>query len=166
MKKIAIVVALILITGCTNTTDKNITFYESKDRSKVTALTGETLDGGSFKQVAGKVLVINVWASWCSPCRAEAPTLLAISKKYQEVQFVGILTRDNPATATAFINKFNIDYPTVVDDSKLLNYRKVAAANAIPTTLVIDKTGKVAGRISGAVTVAGLSQLIEKVLAE
>ena len=110
--------------------------------------------------------VVNVWASWCAPCRAEAPTLAALSVKYSDVAFIGILTRDNPATAEAFNRKFALPYPTLIDDSVLIGFRKTLPANAIPTTVVLDKNGLVAGRISGAITVASLSSLIEKVSEE
>ena len=103
---------------------------------------------------------------WCSPCRAEEPILSALAKKYQQVAFVGILTRDNPVNAEAFVRKRESAYPTLIDDSVLIGFAKTLPANAIPTTIVIDKQGKVAGRISGAVTYASLSSLIEKVLEE
>ena len=113
-----------------------------------------------------QMVLVNVWASWCSPCRAEEPTLSALSQKYSDVQFIGILTRDNPVNAEAFNRKRGTPYPTLIDDSILSGFRKSLPANAIPTTVVIDREGKVASRISGVVTVASLSQLIEEALAE
>jgi thiol-disulfide isomerase/thioredoxin len=114
----------------------------------------------------GALAVINVWASWCSPCRAEEPTLAAMTKKYPEVNFLGILTRDNPVNAEAFVRKNKSPYPTLIDDSVLIGFSKSLPANAIPTTLVLDKDGMVAGRISGVVTIASLSELIEKIKSE
>jgi thiol-disulfide isomerase/thioredoxin len=125
-----------------------------------------TLLGTNYKFDGGKVAVVNVWASWCSPCRAEEPALSALAKKYTGVEFIGILTRDNPVNAEAFVRKREIPYPTLIDDSILVGFRKSLPANAIPSTVVIDKTGKVAARISGAITVTSLSELIEKVSAE
>jgi thiol-disulfide isomerase/thioredoxin len=125
-----------------------------------------TLSGKNFTFTKGNVAVVNVWASWCSPCRAEEPTLSALSRKYSDVQFIGILTRDNPVNAEAFARKRSTPYPTLIDDSILIGFRKSLPANAIPTTVVIDRQGRVAARISGAVTVASLSQLIEEVSAE
>ena len=118
------------------------------------------------EQLRGQVWVFNVWASWCSPCRAEEPTLSALARKYADVQFIGILTRDNPVNAEAFTRKRNSPYPTLIDDSILIGFRKSLPANAIPTTVIIDRNGRVAARISGSVTVASLSQLIEQVSAE
>jgi hypothetical protein len=82
------------------------------------------------------------------------------------VQFVGILTRDNPVNAEAFTRTRKTPYPTLIDDSILIGFRKSLPANAIPTTVVLDKNGKVAARISGSVTVASLSQLIDEVSGE
>ena len=129
-------------------------------------LTGVTLDGENLQIPNGGIVVVNVWASWCAPCRAEAPTLAALSNKYQGTVFVGVLTRDSEVAARAFQKRFNLPYPTLVDDSVLLGFRDSLSANAIPSTIVIDKKGRVAARISGEITVASLSDLIEKVHAE
>jgi thiol-disulfide isomerase/thioredoxin len=122
-----------------------------------------TLSGQTYTYQKNTVAVVNVWASWCSPCRAEAPTLVALANKYSDVEFIGILTRDNPANAEAFERRFKIPYPTVIDDAILAGFRGSLSANAIPTTVVLDNQGRVAARISGVVTVASLSQLIERV---
>ena len=125
-----------------------------------------TLLGTEYSLPRDALAVVNVWASWCSPCRAEEPTLAALTKKYPEINFVGILTRDNPVNAEAFVRKYKSPYPTLIDDSVLIGFSKSLPANAIPTTLVLDKSGKVAGRISGVVTIASLSELIEKIETE
>jgi thiol-disulfide isomerase/thioredoxin len=146
--------------------DGSTTFIKISDRKIAPAITGMTLSGENYTYNKDRVAVVNVWASWCSPCRAEAPTLVALANKYTDVAFIGILTRDNPANAEAFERRFNIPYPTVIDDSILLGFKGSLPANAIPTTVVLDKSGLVAARISGVVTVASLSKLIEKVAAE
>ena len=146
--------------------DGSTTFIKISDRKIAPAITGMTLSGDNYTYKKDRVAVVNVWASWCSPCRAEAPTLVAMANKYTDVAFIGILTRDNPANAEAFERRFNIPYPTVIDDSILLGFKGSLPANAIPTTVILDKSGLVAARISGVVTVASLSKLIEKVSAE
>ena len=146
--------------------DGSTTFIKISDRKIAPAITGMTLSGENYTYKKDRVAVVNVWASWCSPCRAEAPTLVALANKYTDVAFIGILTRDNPANAEAFERRFNIPYPTVIDDSILLGFKGSLPANAIPTTVILDKSGLVAARISGVVTVASLSKLIEKVSAE
>lgn len=144
----------------------NVSFIKQQDRIPAPKLSGITLTGKSYTYNVGQVAVVNVWASWCAPCRAEAPTLAALSEKYSDVAFIGILTRDNPVNAEAFTRRFALPYPTLIDDSVLIGFRKSLPANAIPSTVVIDKRGEVAARISGEVTVASLSELIEKVSAE
>ena len=146
--------------------DGSTTFIKISDRKIAPAITGMTLSGDNYTYKKDRIAVVNVWASWCSPCRAEAPTLVAMANKYTDVAFIGILTRDNPANAEAFERRFNIPYPTVIDDSILLGFKGSLPANAIPTTVILDKSGLVAARISGVVTVASLSKLIEKVSAE
>lgn len=178
MKKTALVLAsLLLLTGCSNGGASKaeesfiagsgaVTKIKVGNRISAPAISGMTLSGKNFTFTKGRVAVVNVWASWCSPCRAEEPTLSALSQKYADVQFIGILTRDNPVNAEAFNRKRGTPYPTLIDDSILIGFRKSLPANAIPTTVVIDRDGNVAARISGSVTVASLSNLIEEVSAE
>jgi thiol-disulfide isomerase/thioredoxin len=178
MKKFAALIVLAFaLTACggggTSTSEESFvsgdgstTFIKISDRKIAPAITGMTLSGENYTYQKDRVAVVNVWASWCSPCRAEAPTLVALANKYTDVAFIGILTRDNPANAEAFERRFKIPYPTLIDDSILLGFKGSLPANAIPTTVVLDKSGLVAARISGVVTVASLSKLIEKVSAE
>jgi thiol-disulfide isomerase/thioredoxin len=142
------------------------TYIQESERVAAPALSGMTLLGTQYSLPANQVAVVNVWASWCSPCRAEEPTLAALVEKYSEVNFVGILTRDNLVNAEAFVRKRNSPYPTLIDDALLIGFSKSLPANAIPSTVVIDKNGLVAGRISGVVTIASLSELLDKVLSE
>ena len=169
--------ALLTLVGCGNGGDMKaqesyisgdgaVTFIGASDRIPAPPISGMTLLGTNYSFKVGKVAVVNVWASWCSPCRAEEPALTALAEMYPDVSFIGILTRDNPVNAEAFVRKRNIPYPTLIDDSILIGFRKSLPANAIPSTVVIDKQGNVAARVSGAVTVSSLKDLIEKVSAE
>ena len=178
MKLLSIFFATLLLTSCSggglSAQSENAyvagsgaaVYVKKTERKMAPEISGETLTTGDNRLNQNQVTVINVWASWCAPCRAEIPTLIALSKKYSEVTFIGILTRDNPPTAEAFQRRFAIPYPTLIDDSILLGFKGSLAANAIPSTVVIDRNGKVAGRISGEVTVASLSELIESVSSE
>lgn len=176
-KIVAAVSALALLTGCgsvgSTTAQESFvagngatSYISPEDRVKAPTISGMTLLGSNYRLPKNEYAVVNVWASWCSPCRAEEPVLAALSEKYAEVNFVGILTRDNPVNAEAFIRKNKSPYPTLIDDSVLIGFSKSLPANAIPTTLVIDKNGGVAGRISGIVTIASLSELLDKVQSE
>ncbi len=176
-KAIATLIIGVLLTSCggggTSSSQESfvagngsVTFIKPDKRVEAPTLTGMTLSGTKYKFIVGQVAVVNVWASWCSPCRAEAPTLAALANKYVDVSFMGILTRDNPATAEAFQRRFALPYPTFIDDSLLIGFKGSLQANAIPSTVVIDKKGRVAARISGEITVASLTDLIERVSAE
>lgn len=137
---------------------------DAKDRQSAPDISGATLDGSTFNLDKSKFTVINVWASWCAPCRAEAPIFQDFASKNSNISFVGILTRDNLSAARAFTKRFAISFPTLVDDSIIVKFRGSLTPNAIPTTLVIDDKGRIAARISGAVTVAGLQKVLEKVI--
>jgi len=174
---ILVAVSALVLTGCGNggssvaqesyiSGNGAVTFISANDRQMAPKLSGDTLYGTKFDFAGDKIAVVNVWASWCSPCRAEMPALTALSEKNIDVQFMGILTRDNLANAEVFARQLGVPYPNFIDDSLLLGFRNTLPANAIPTTVVLDKQGRVAARISGAVTVGGLSNLIERLRAE
>lgn len=137
-----------------------VTVIDKSDRQVAPAITGPLLDGGSYIQELGRVQVMNVWASWCSPCRAEAPALQDLSEAHPEARFVGVLTRDNLVAARAFVERFGITYPTITDDALLANFTNQLSVNAIPTTLLIDKKGRVAARISGEITYSSMDDLL------
>lgn len=177
MKKIALALA-VLLTACGGagvssgneqsfvSGDGTVTVLSPVDRKMAPTITGPTLDGSTFTSKSG-VRVINLWASWCAPCRAEAPTLARLSKEFEgRVQFIGLLTRDNVASANAFLEKFGLTYPTIRDEALILDFAGSLPPNAIPTTLVIDKEGRVAARLSGEVTDASLSGVLKSILAE
>ncbi len=178
MKIITLLIAVSLLTACSgggisaqsensfvSGTGTSV-YIKIDDRKEAPEISGELLMGGSKSLASGQVMVINVWASWCAPCRAEAPLLQEFSLQYPEVQFAGILTRDNLSSAISFYENFKITYPTFIDDSLLIGFKGSLIPNAIPTTIIIDKNNKVAVRISGEVTVAGMRDLLDRVLAE
>ena len=136
----------------------NVSVFAPADRKPAPALTGTTLDDKpwSLADQAGKIVVLNVWGSWCPPCRKEAPDLVAASKELgRSVQFIGLNTRDlDKAPAKKFVQEFGVTYPSIYDPNgkALLGFRGQISAAAIPSTLVIDKNGKVAARVVGEVT--------------
>ena len=128
-----------------------------------------TLSGADFtlsKQL-GKVVVMNVWASWCEPCRAEAPALQDVWKKsnQKKVQFVGLDTRDSDTAAQNFVDRYGISYPQAIDPEARVQllFRDTLPAQAIPSTLIVDAKGNVAARILGATTEAALRSVIDDV---
>jgi len=132
-------------------------------RKEAPTVSGLDLNGKEVQLEVGKVAVINVSASWCSPCRAEAPLLADFAVKNPQIQFLGILTRDNVSAAQSFVSHFNISYPTLADDSIIAKFHGNFPPNAIPTTLVLDAQGRVAARISGEVTTSLLKDILQKI---
>ena len=143
-----------------------VMIIEKDDREIAPPITGPLLGGGTYAQEQGRVQLMNVWASWCSPCRAEAPALQDLSVAHPDVQFVGVLTRDNLVAAQAFVDRFGLTYPTITDDALLADFTGQLSVNAIPTTLLIDKAGKVAARISGEITYSTLDELLTDLVNE
>jgi thiol-disulfide isomerase/thioredoxin len=150
-----------------------VTIVPPADRQQAPAFSGPLLGGsGEFDlaQAKGDVVVLNVWASWCPPCRSEAPALQAVSAELtdQDVQFVGINVRDNETDARAFEQEFGLTYPSVVDTDSalLLAFRDTLPPSAIPSTLVIDRKGRVAARILDEVTQTSLRDLVADIAAE
>lgn len=146
----------------------SVSFVEQGKRVQAPRILGTDLDGNLFKKSSNSILVVNVWASWCAPCRAEAPALEQLSEDFasSDVQFLGLVTRDNDDAARAFLRRFAISYPTVHDDNLIGSFSSSLSPNAIPTTLVIDRKNRVAARLSGEITVASLSAMIRRVIGE
>ena len=144
------------------------------ERDAAPDLSGKTIDGKQLDvaDYKGKVVVLNIWGSWCAPCRAEAPNF---QKVYDDlgadgVQFVGINTRDtNIRAARAFEEDFDVPYPSLYDPTGklLLRFDKgTLNPQAIPSTLVIDREGRIAARSLAALSEEKLRKMITPVLAE
>lgn len=136
-------------------------------------VSGETLDGKeiSLRDYRGKTVVVNVWGSWCAPCRAEAPALAAASKQlsHRGVAFLGINSRDlDRAAAQAFARRFKVPYPSIYDQQgrTLLAFQGTLSPDAIPSTVVIDSRGRVAASIIGETTEDTLVGLVQDVMAK
>ncbi len=153
--------------------DGTVTEFDSTQRPTFLPFTGETESGQMLdsKALEGQVVVMNWWYSACAPCRAEAPELQALYEEFQDqgVQFIGVNVRDTAETALAFDRKFDISFPSIIDAQSgavSLAFQGVVSPQAVPTTLVIDKQGKVASRILGRIDSSILKTLIETVVAE
>lgn len=149
-----------------------ITRLAVEERSKPGEVSGVTIDGEpiSLADFAGKTVVVNVWGSWCAPCRAEAPDLVAASEELadDDVVFLGINSRDlNQAAARAFVRRFEVPYPSIYDQKgqTLLAFRGTLTPNSIPSTVVIDDQGRVAASVLGEVSKSTLVGLVEDVQA-
>jgi thiol-disulfide isomerase/thioredoxin len=150
-----------------------VTIVPPDERQPAPDFSGPLLSGdGQFDlaQARGNVVVLNVWASWCPPCRSEAPALQAVSVELadQKVQFIGVNVRDNRTDARAFEQQFGLTYPSVVDTTGalLLAFRDTLPPSAIPSTLVIDREGRLAARVLDEVTETSLGDLVADIATE
>lgn len=154
--------------------DGSTTLLDPAERGAAPKVSGTTLDGSALDLASfrGKVVVVNVWASWCAPCRAEAGALENVysQERSRGVEFVGIVSggKDSIDNAKAFTRKFQVSYPSLydADNSLVLAFRGQLPPAAIPTTLVLDREGRVAARALGEVDRSRLLGMIEPVLGE
>ena len=181
------VVALLLLAGCTpggqaNPDDVADQGYQSGDGSTTTWAVGDRkgpleLSGTDFEGTAqdvadwrGDVVVLNTWYANCPPCRAEAPDLAALATDYAAdgVQVLGINRTDDAGTAQAFERQFSVPYPSLADTdgTAIAALQGTVPVNAVPTTVVLDRSGHVAGRILGLADPSTLRSMVDGLLAE
>jgi len=145
------------------------TVFKIGSRPQAPAVSGNTVTGGKLSLAAyhGDVVVLNFWGSWCGPCRGEAPTLAVLSEKYAKdgVSFLGDDVGDTPVNALSFTRGMGITYPSVNDPGYQVaqEFGKAVLINDTPTTLVIDRTGHIAGVIIGAATYSELDTMLQDV---
>jgi thiol-disulfide isomerase/thioredoxin len=159
-------------TGPTSSSDQSVgvTVYPEGQRTTIPDVSGPTLDGRTWALSGqrGHVVVLNVWASWCEPCRSESPVLAGVARSTASagVRFVGIDEQDRLDAARAFAASAGATYPHVVDaDGTLLRSLRLVPSSGIPSTLVLDASGHVAARVIGAVDAATFEDLVRSVAA-
>jgi len=170
--------AVVLLTGWATGGNNGVTdvagsagavLYSAGHRPMAPDFTGTTLTGArlDFSSYRGRVVVLNFWGSWCGPCRAEAPTLAVTAQQYRSdgVAFLGVDVRDTTASALAFTRDFGITYPSVSDPGSVitLDFTAVVPIAGTPTTLVIDRTGHIAGAVFGTATSQELTDILAQV---
>lgn len=180
---VAMILAVAPLTACSHsapsasedkgfaTGDGSWSQIPASSRRAAPTLKGKNLDGKDLTTAGsrGKVVVVNVWGSWCAPCRHEAPALVTAAQRTKDVAvFYGINTRDlDRAPAKAFDRAFKVTYPSFYDpDGSLLLDFTVLPPKAIPSTVVIDRDGRVAGRFLGEVSADTLTTAIRDVAKE
>lgn len=168
--------------GGSSTEGSRSSFLQSKysfdtvpvaDRKAAPDISGKTTRGKrlSVDDYAGKVVVLNIWGSWCGPCVAEAPDFAKVARESERkgVQFVGINTRDGDvAQATAFEDRHKMPYPSLFDPSGKLMLRFPKGSinpQFLPTTVAIDRQGRVAARAIGPLGEDGLRKMIAPLVA-
>lgn len=140
-------------------------------RATAPTFSGTLLDGDRFSSssLSGKVAVINFWGSWCPPCRVETPEFQQV---YSEdagrgVTFLGVNVKDDEQLAKAFLTSKGITYPSLFDPrgEVALAFRDYPA-NAIPSTIVLDREGRVAAVYTAAVTQDDLRTVLDSMTKE
>lgn len=183
-RRLAALAAALLVTlvvsGCSTlegtgdagyvTANGQVRTIEADDRGEPVELSGEGLDGEQLDLAdhRGKVVVVNVWGAWCAQCRTEMPDLVGAAAKTSEIaDFVGINIRDSStAQAKSFMRTFGVEYPSFYspDGKALLAFSQTVPPNAIPSTVVLDAEGRVAGSVIGVLpSETTLVTLIEEV---
>jgi thiol-disulfide isomerase/thioredoxin len=162
---LAALACLLALTGCSSmsgtgdtgfvTGDGTVSEVASAQRGSAVTLEGTDLDGQDLDLAGlrGKPVVVVVWGSWCTPCRAEAPDVVAAAARLKgEAHFVGVNIRD-PSTSQArsFVRRFEVPYPSFYspDGRALLAFRGTLTPNSIPSFVVLDADGRVAASIIG-----------------
>ena len=157
-----------VLSGPDDATGGAIVQVDQADRRGPVDIAGSTLQGDELDlaDLRGEVVVLNVWGSWCVPCRTEAPRLQEASETIA-AEFVGLSFEDLPDNARAFEDQLGITYPTIADDAGQVLALGRYAPTAAPTTYVLDRLGRVAAVLTGEVkSLTTLEDLVEQVASE
>ena len=182
----ALVGAALLVTGCTGKDAVDVNnggefrfvagtpageVIPVNDRQHAPQFSGQLLDGSQFTSasLSDQVTVLNFWGSWCPPCRVETPEFQQVYTQVQGngVRFLGVNVKDDKQLANAFLTSKGITYPSLYDPTGevALAFRDYPA-NAIPSTIVLDREGRVAAVYTAAVKPEDLSKVVDRVVKE
>ena len=182
----AVLATVLALTGCAGGTeiqtggeedrfvsgDGSATVFEAGDRVPVPEVGGTTFEGDelALADYEGRILVLNVWASWCGPCRAEQPVLDEVFAEYGDlgVDFLGVNIKDNETAALAYTENKGVEYPSLYDQPGEIPqaFRETVPPRAIPSTLVISPEGEIAARVIGPTTYGQLTGLLDPLVVE
>ena len=182
----AISAAVLALSGCAGGTeiqtggeddrfisgDGSATVFEMGERDSAPDVTGTTFEGDelSLSDYEGQILVLNVWASWCGPCRAEQPVLDEVHAEYGDlgVHFLGVNIKDNETAALAYTDDKGVVYPSLYDQPGEIPqaFRETVPPRAIPSTLILDPNGDIAARVIGPTTYGQLTELLNPLVVE
>jgi thiol-disulfide isomerase/thioredoxin len=184
VRLLVLVLGLVLLAGCSSPDDGAFVFggtggrttitYDPPDtRSALPAITGESLlEPGrtlSSQDYRGQVVVLNIWGSWCGPCRAEADALdqVALASTARGVQFVGVDVRDQRDAAADFVRDRGVVYPSIFDPpGRSLLALRGYPRNAVPSTIVLDRSHRVAAVFLTAILASDLQPVVDRLATE
>lgn len=129
----------------------------------LTDLDGKPL---SLARLRGKVVIVDFWATWCGPCRDEAPALVSLQRRLggHGLQLVGISMDDNATPVRKFVREYHVNYPVAVGDADL--GRRYGTVLGLPVKILVDRDGRIAARHTGAVDATALEHEVKSLLAE
>jgi thiol-disulfide isomerase/thioredoxin len=157
----ALVAGVILARGTDDTAPAvGVESAQAVSFSGTDPITGKRVELADFR---GKPVVINVWASWCPPCRSEAPDLLRFAEAHPEAQVLGVDFQDTKAGARTFYEEWDWTWPSVFDPEGSIAIR--LGLQGMPTTLFLDRQHRIVARITGATDLAGFEDGLEQALA-
>jgi thiol-disulfide isomerase/thioredoxin len=142
------------------------------DRASAPEFSGTLLGGGKFTsaELSGDIAVLNFWGSWCAPCRVETPAFQEVYADVRDdgVAFLGLNVKETSEQfALAFVDRFGIEFPSLFDPrgEVALAFRDYPA-NFIPSTIVLDRDGRVAAVYTGEISQDDLRRVLDRLIEE
>lgn len=140
-----------------------------EEREAPLDISGTTLEGEPFSlaDLRGRVVVLNAWASWCAPCRSEMPAFVDLdgSADPADVAVIGLNVTDDPVAAQEFIDEMGMSFPSIDDpEGTILATIPGVPPKSLPSTVILDREGRIATRIIGPTDPIGLANAVGQVL--
>lgn len=141
--------------------------YPAKKNAPARDFTARQLNGETFRlsDQRGKVVLLNIWATWCAPCHEETPEFVELYNEYRDQGLVVLgvsIDEQGRSVVEPFVEKYNVTYPVIIDDGAIME--KYGPTMGIPTTYVIDKQGNLKYFAVGSLTKKELIPRIEALL--
>lgn len=147
----------------------SVKLHAASRESELADFETKLISGKSFRlsEQKGKVVLINIWATWCAPCEEETPDLVDLYKKYKDrgVEFIGIsIDEQGRSVVVPFVNKHNVPYPIAIDNGSII--KKYGPLMGVPTTYIVGREGNLRYFATGALTKDEIEPRLQKLLNE